>query len=239
MAHWKTIRSAVPQGQQYQHMMTLRSGRKQQTTTVATQKGTMKKTVLVTAAAMAFIALLASGCGSTQVSKAPASNQPGLAGTTHPSPEKAVPGLVNIGPKMSPQEVATKLIKGETTLAEVNVLLGPPQDAVMTGSENGQTVVYRWRKELAEEPWIDMKETVTSSLPGPFSLISAFGVKKKVADRKAQMAAVKDSFRSLTLEFDDNGKLKRFLFSPPVVTTPVSSSEAISPPSLVATTPAR
>ena len=199
----------------------------------------MKKTVLVTAAAMAFIALLASGCGSTQVSQAPKSNQPpGLAGATHPSSEKAIPGVIDVGPKVSPQEVATKLFKGKTTLDEVIALLGPTPNIAM-GSDGGRRVVYNWSKRLQDEPVIDMKEITMSSLPGPFALLSLRGDMAKIKELKAATAAVRDSFRSLTMDFESKDGilvLKDYQFSPPLKDLASADSKS---PSLVSVAPSR
>lgn len=169
------------------------------------------------AAATLIGSLFFLGCAST-----PQTSQrreaPPAAGLNPPQPsssQTANPeGVVDVGPKVQPQEVAGRLVKGKTTMDEVVSLLGPPQHIAMNGTEGGRTLMYHWRKEFQTGyagPYGTPGGAAIRSLMGPFVL---FKHKGDMARAQAQVAAVRDSFTSLTLIFE-GGILKDYQFSPP------------------------
>lgn len=189
------------------------------------QKGKMKKSVLLVAA-MAIT--LSVGYADQVVSKNKKPAKP--AGATG-----AVKGIIEIGPKLSPQEVAAKIAKGKTTLDEVLSLLGPTMPNVIMHNDSTRTVVCSWRKEI--EGWEEgVGKMAANTAIGqiPFVGMGWNMAKHKAAKErlKEQVAAIKDSRRSLTLLFDASGVLKDFQFNPPFL------AEAPSP-SLTAVTPSR
>lgn len=180
------------------------------------------------------IALITAGCGSSLISKQTPSEKPAIAG--QPSQDKVMEGLIDIGPKLSPQEVASRLVKGTTTMDEIVALLGPPTSITMQ-PDSSRMVMYTWRKAFKDEPVLDMKEIVISSLPGPLALIGLGSQLKQLKVGQEQKAVVMASFKSLTMAFDSAGILKDSQFSPPLPTAPLSAVD--SSPSLAAVNPSQ
>lgn len=132
-----------------------------------------------------------------------------------PQPPQNPSGIIDVGPSIALEEVVGKLKKGETTMEETLALLGQPQvPAMMSGPNGGLTLMYHWRKEFQNEVSIDKHEILMDSLPGPFGFIGFASHSKKLKAAQEQAAAVQNSFKSLTLIFDGEGKLKQWVSHP-------------------------
>ena len=69
--------------------------------------------------------------------------------TTPKKAGKELKGLVDVGPKITPQEVSAKLAKGKTTLDETLAFVGQPLN-ISIRPDGGRMVIYQWRKVYEE-----------------------------------------------------------------------------------------
>lgn len=178
-------------------------------------KGKTMKRLFALATAMVFIASLFSTSVSAGDKKK--KDKPGKDSQAQQQPQapQNPPGVIDVGPTIALEEAVGKLKKGETTMEETLALLGQPQvPAMMNGHNGGLTLMYHWRKEFQNETSIDKHEILMDSLPGPFALIGLAGHSKKLKVAQEQATAVRNSFKSLTLMFDEEGKLKQWLSHP-------------------------
>lgn len=192
----------------------------------------MKKVILALAATMA---LLSVECEADQPKlKKQKKLHVGQTGPEQPPPQKKeIDGIVTIGPAISPQEVAPKIIIGKTTLKETLALLGDPHNIAMNGESHGRTVMYVWRKQFSGPVKMNeiMGNPVLSALPGPFALFSLKGSKDRLKAQQEKAAELQAPPKTLTMVFGSDGVLKDCQFNPHIPVATVSPSlTAVTPP---------
>lgn len=190
------------------------------------QKGNNMKTMLALATAMVFIAALFSSSASAGDKNKKKLDKEGPV-QQQESQKANPPGVVDIGPAIKLEEAVGKLKNGETTMEEALALLGQPQvPSAMGGPNGGLTLMYHWRKQFEIGfTGITPGQAAADAALGPIALLT--GRYKKRAERNIEMAqAVQNSFKSLTLIFDGEGKLKQWVSHPLIMPKQAPSKNA-------------